>query len=77
MDTKDNNQCIDLNIGKAINHFLNEFRMNQTQFAVKCGMSRSMITYLINSKRAPSIRTLQKISSSCDVKLSEFIRAAE
>ncbi len=70
-------QTIHLNVGKAINHYLKMFGMNQSQFAIKCGMSRSMITYLVNSKRAPSIRTLQKISNSCEVKLSEFIRAAE
>ena len=56
---------------------MNELNLNQSQFAVKCGMSISMTSKIARGERIPSVSTLQKISDTCEVKLSEFIRAAE
>lgn len=66
-----------MNITKAMNHYMDELNLNQSQFAVKCGMSISMTSKIVRGERIPSVGTLQKISDACEVKLSEFIKAAE
>tara|TARA_R100000234_G_C4961381_1_gene161951 strand:- start:376 stop:576 length:201 start_codon:yes stop_codon:yes gene_type:complete len=66
-----------MDISKAMNHYMNELNLNQSQFAVKCGMSISMTSKIARGERIPSVSTLQKISDTCEVKLSDFIRAAE
>ena len=53
-----------MNITKAMNHYMDELNLNQSQFAVKCGMSISMTSKIVRGERIPSVNTLQKISDA-------------
>jgi len=66
-----------MNIKKSIEHFMYELRLNASQLAAKSGMSSPSFSKIRNGINLPSIPTLTKIASACDVKVSEFIAAGE
>ena len=66
-----------MNIKKSIEHFMYELRLNQTQLAFKAEMDISSFSRIRNQVRSPSIETVKKLSTACEVKVSEFIAAGE
>jgi len=66
-----------MNIKKSIEHFMYELRMNQTQLAFKAGMDISSFSRIRNQVRSPSLETVNKLATACEVKVSEFIAAGE
>jgi transcriptional regulator with XRE-family HTH domain len=66
-----------MDINKSINHFMYELHLNQRQLAVEAGMSVSSLSLIRNNRRSPTIKTLAKLASACEVKVSEFIAVGE
>lgn len=54
-----------------------ELHLNQRQLAVEAGMSVSSLSLIRNNRRSPTIKTLAKLASACEVKVSEFIAVGE
>ena len=54
-----------------------DMRLNQTQLATKAGMDISSFSRIRNQVRSPSIETVKKLATACEVKVSEFIAAGE
>ena len=54
-----------------------DMRLNQTQLAFKAGMDISSFSRIRNQVRSPSIETVKKLATACEVKVSEFIAAGE
>jgi transcriptional regulator with XRE-family HTH domain len=66
-----------MNIRKSIEHFMYELRLNQNQLAIKAGMDVSTFSRIRNQLRSPSMSTVNKLATACEVKVSEFIAAGE
>ena len=66
-----------MNIKKSIEHFMYDLRLNQTQLAFKAGMDQSTFSRIRNQVRSPSLETVNKLATACEVKVSEFIAAGE
>ena len=66
-----------MNIKKSIEHFMYNMRLNQTQLAFKAGMDISSFSRIRNQVRSPSLETVNKLATACEVKVSEFIAAGE
>ena len=54
-----------------------DMRLNQTQLAFKAGMDQSTFSRIRNQVRSPSLETVNKLATACEVKVSEFIAAGE
>jgi len=66
-----------MDIKKSIEHFMYELRLNQNQLAIKAGMDISTLSLIRNQLRSPSLATLNKLATACEVKVSEFIAVGE
>ena len=66
-----------MDINKSIDHFMRKLDLNQSQLARAAGMDVSTLSLIINNHRDPNMKTLTKIATACDVKVSEFIAAGE
>ena len=64
-------------INKSFEHFMYDMRLNQTQLAFKAGMDISSFSRIRNQVRSPSLETVNKLATACEVKVSEFIAAGE
>ena len=66
-----------MDIKRSIEHFMYELRLNQNQLAIKAGMDVSTFSRIRNQLRSPSMSTVNKLATACEVKVSEFIAAGE
>lgn len=52
-----------MNIGKAIKELRIEKKLNQTEFAEKCGITQTALSQIETGNKTPNSSTLKKISS--------------
>ena len=66
-----------MDINKSIDHFMYELRLNQSQLAINAGLDIATLSLIRNNHRSPNMKTLTKLASACEVKVSEFIAVGE
>ena len=66
-----------MDINKSIDYFLYELSLNQSQLAVEADLDLATLSLIRNNHRSPSMKTLTKLASACEVKVSEFIAVGE
>ena len=66
-----------MDINKSIDHFMYELRLNQSQLAISAGLDIATLSLIRNNHRSPNMKTLNKLASACEVKVSEFTAAGE
>lgn len=71
MTTESYSECRDL-IGANIRRYRTALDLTQTELAERVGMDRVSIGYLERGLRAPSLRTLFRLSQVLEVPLASF-----
>ena len=66
-----------MDINKSIDHFMCKLGLNQSQLARAAGLDIATLSLIRNNHRDPNMKTLTKIATDCDVKVSEFIAVGE
>jgi len=66
-----------MNISKSLKIALIHKDKSQKWLALELGVSNAYISAIANNKKSISLRSLNTISSTLDIKASEFIRLGE
>lgn len=59
--------------GNALNSIRLELNLNQTEFAIKCGLSKSFMSEILNGKKIPDLGTIEKICSRLHINVDAFM----
>ncbi|MFB9762493.1 helix-turn-helix domain-containing protein [Ectobacillus funiculus] len=61
-------------IGEKITNFLEVNKMSQVEFAERLGVSKQVMSKIVNGKKATNIQEIQKIAEIMNIKVDDLIK---